>query len=283
MPKSDGHVLTYDKSFNLRVLAPPPSSLGFPAVLPTNPSTISLSLLPICFVYFLTVTVFLERPSLDMVKIAQLQAAATFLEQLPILSVPLRARLDPLGTLSPPLQYCLNSSPSWLLSPEERSLPHTSTLPIGVGIDPRISPEDFARAAVVHARADLSPFIVSLWIYVVRLHQELAIAFTADLGPVVGVLASWVEEYVGYFLRIVDEAFQTRAALFANLLLMPNFLHQAALVSGVRLPHSAWEMAQSNLTSFQGELVFPSSRPTYASSLLLPKIHVNYAYAPMYC
>ncbi|KAF9060008.1 hypothetical protein BDP27DRAFT_1430568 [Rhodocollybia butyracea] len=136
-------------------------------------------------------------------------------------------------------------------SREERSLPHTSTLPIGVGIDPRISPEDFARAAVVHARADLSPFIVSLWIYVVRLRQELAIAFTADLGPVVGVLASWVEEYVGYFLRIVDEAFRTRAALFANLPLMPNFLHQAALVSGVRLPHSAWEMAQSNLTSFQ--------------------------------
>ncbi|KAF9020990.1 hypothetical protein BDP27DRAFT_1377766 [Rhodocollybia butyracea] len=86
---------------------------------------------------------------------------------------------------------------------------------------------------------------------IVRLRQELAIAFTADLGPVVGVLASWVEEYVGYFLRIVDEAFRTRAALFANLPLMPNFLHQAALVSGVRLPHSAWEMAQSNLTSFQ--------------------------------
>ena len=64
------------------VLAPSPLSLGFPAVLPTNPSTISLSLLPICFVYFLTVTVFLERPSLDMVKIAQLQAAATFLEVL---------------------------------------------------------------------------------------------------------------------------------------------------------------------------------------------------------
>jgi hypothetical protein len=82
MPKSDGHVLTYDKSFSSHVLAPSPSSLGFPAVLPTNPSTISLSLLPICFVYFLTVTVFLERPSLDMVKIAQLQAAATFLEVL---------------------------------------------------------------------------------------------------------------------------------------------------------------------------------------------------------
>ncbi|KAF9067816.1 hypothetical protein BDP27DRAFT_1448880 [Rhodocollybia butyracea] len=86
------------------------------------------------------------------------------------------------------------------------------------GVNQQVLPEDFARAVVVHARANLALFIVSLWIHVlVRLRQELAGTFAADLGPVVGVLTSWVEEYIGYFLRTVDEAFCTRAALFSNL------------------------------------------------------------------